>query len=209
MTNERWLALAQRVQAIAQAGLYYTQSDYDRDRYQELSDISVKILHELSDEPIEKITNLFASERDGYRTPKVDIRSVVFNENDEILLVCEREDGKWSLPGGWADVGFTPKEVAVKEVREETGLEVHAVRVLGIYDKRLHGHPQEPWYVYKIFILCELAGGSLRGDLTETTAAGFFSLSNLPPLSLPRNMPSQVEEMFRLRAEITQDVPCD
>lgn len=209
MSNERWLALAKRIQAIAQAGLFYAESDYDRDRYQELSDISVEILHQLSDEPIEKITSLFAGERDGYATPKVDIRSVVFNDQNEILLACERADGRWSLPGGWADIGYSPKEVAVKEVREETGLEVRALRVLGIFDKRFHNHPQEPWYCYKIFILCEVVGGTLTESSTETTAAGFFSRNNLPPLSLPRIMPGQIEHMFRLRDAITQEIYCD
>lgn len=209
MPNDNWLALAKRIQAIAQAGLFYTESDYDRDRYQELSDLSVDILANLSEEPIEKIKKLFTEERDGYQTPKVDIRAVVFNEEDEILMVQEREDGKWALPGGWADVGFTPKEVAVKEVREETGLSVQAVRVLAICDKRCHGHPPQGWYVYKIFILCEPVGGALLSATTETTGVKFFPRDNMPPLSLDRNVPSQIELVYQRRSETGCDIYCD
>jgi ADP-ribose pyrophosphatase YjhB (NUDIX family) len=156
-------------------------------------------LGQLTDEPIEKIGNLFTQERDGYQTPKVDIRAVVFNESGEILMVKEKVDGCWSLPGGWADVGYTPAEVAVKEVQEETGLDVKTVRVLGIFDKRNHPHPPEGWYVYKIFILCEKIGGQISKDTTETSDIQYFSLENLPPLSEPRNVFSQIKMMFDYR----------
>lgn len=211
MNNLDWLALAQRLQAIAQTGLYFTESDYDRERYQEISDLSVSIMENLSGEPIEKITTLFASERDGYQTPKVDIRAVVFDQQGKILLVKEREDGRWSLPGGWADVGKTPKEVAVKEVREEAGIEVTAGRVIGIFDKRCHGHPPEAWYVYKIFIHCEASGSHEIGahTSTETTEVGYFAEDELPPLSLCRNMPSQIIQMFRYREKPDGPVYCD
>jgi ADP-ribose pyrophosphatase YjhB (NUDIX family) len=210
MNNLDWLSIAQRLQAIAQAGLFYTQSDYDRERYQEISDISLSILEKISDQPVEKIARLFASERDGYRTPKVDIRAVIFNQEGQLLLVKEREDGRWSLPGGWADIGLTPREVAIKEVREEAGLEVSAGRVIGIFDKRCHDHPPEAWYVYKIFIHCQVISGSETPySSTETTEVGYFSEDSLPPLSLNRNVASQLVHMFRFREQPDQVVYCD
>jgi ADP-ribose pyrophosphatase YjhB (NUDIX family) len=210
MQNKSLLTIAKRLQSIAQAGIFYSgDKPFDRERYQEISDLSVQILSQLTDEPIEKIGNLFTQERDGYQTPKVDIRAVVFNELGEILMVKEKVDGCWSLPGGWADVGYTPAEVAVKEVWEETGLEVKTVRVLAVIDKRNHPHPPEGWYVYKIFILCEKIGGKILQNTTETSEIQYFSLNNLPPLSEPRNVISQIELMFEFRDNPAKEVYFD
>ncbi len=209
MQNTEWLALAKRIQAIAQAGLFYTESPYDKDRYQELSDLSVQILSKLTDEPIEKIGPLFTQERDGYQTPKVDVRAVVFNENNEILMVKERVDDRWSLPGGWADVGYTPSEVAVKEVKEETGIDVKTVRLLAVMDKKNHPHPEEAWYVYKLFILCEKTGGEISHDTMETSDIQYFPADKLPPLSEPRNLESQVLMMFDYKNNPDKEVYFD
>ncbi|MES2517758.1 MAG: NUDIX hydrolase [Bacteroidota bacterium] len=210
MQNTTLLSIAKRLQSIAQAGIFYSDDKpFDRERYQEIANISVQILGQLTDEPIEKIGNLFTQERDGYQTPKVDIRAVVFNESGEILMVKEKVDGRWSLPGGWADVGYTPAEVAVKEVQEETGLDVKTVRVLGIFDKRNHPHPPEGWYVYKIFILCEKIGGEISKDTTETSDIQYFSLENLPSLSEPRNVFSQIKMMFDYRNNPEKEVYFD
>ncbi len=200
MQNTNLLAIAKRLQSLAQAGIFYSEDKpFDHERYQEVSDLSVQILRELTDEPIEKISKLFTQERDGYQTPKVDIRAVVFNESGEILMVKEKVDGCWSLPGGWADVGYTPAEVAVKEVQEETGLAVKTVRLLAVLDKRNHPHPPEGWYVYKIFILCEKIGGEIVENTTETSDIQYFSLENIPSLSEPRNVFSQIQLMFEYR----------
>lgn len=197
MHNTNLLAIAKRLQSIAQAGIFYSDDKpFDQERYQEISDLSVQILSHLTDEPIEKIGNLFTQERDGYQTPKVDIRAVIFNELGEILMVKEKVDGCWSLPGGWADVGYSAAEVAVKEVQEETGLEVKTVRLLAIIDKKNYPHPPEGWYVYKIFILCEKTGGNILTETTETSDIQYFSLENLPPLSESRNVFSQIKLMF-------------
>lgn len=210
MQNTTLLSIAKRLQSIAQAGIFYSEDKpFDRERYQEIADISVQILGQLTDEPIEKIGNLFTQERDGYQTPKVDIRAVVFNESGEILMVKEKVDGRWSLPGGWADVGYSPAEVAVKEVQEETGLDVKTVRILGIFDKRNHPHPPEGWYVYKIFILCEKIGGEISKDTTETSDIQYFSLENLPPLSEPRIVFSQIKMMFDYRNNPEKEVYFD
>lgn len=209
MQNTEWLAMAKRIQAIAQAGLFYSQSPYDQDRYQELSDLSVQILSKLSDEPVEKIGTLFTEERDGYQTPKVDVRAVVFNEKNEILMVKERVDDRWALPGGWADVGYTPSEVAVKEVKEETGLDVKTVRLLAVMDKKNHPHPAEAWYVYKLFILCEKIGGEISQDTMETSDIQYFASEQLPPLSEPRNLESQIQMMFDYKNNPNKEVYFD
>ena len=210
MQNTNLLAIAKRLQSIAQAGIFYSgDKSFDHERYQEISDLSVQILSELTDEPIEKIGNLFTQERDGYQTPKVDIRAVIFNESGEILMVKEKIDGCWSLPGGWADVGHSPAEVAVKEVQEETGLDVKTVRLLAVIDKRNHPHPPEGWYVYKIFILCEKIGGEIVKNTIETSDVQYFSLENLPRLSEPRNVFSQMRLIFEYRDNPEKEVYFD
>jgi ADP-ribose pyrophosphatase YjhB (NUDIX family) len=210
MQNQTLLSIAKRLQSIAQAGIFYSEDKpFDRERYEEISELSVQILSNLTDEPIEKIGNLFTQERDGYQTPKVDIRAVIFNDSGEILMVKEKVDGCWSLPGGWADVGYTPAEVAVKEVQEETGLDVKTVRLLAVMDKRNHPHPPEGWYVYKIFILCKVIGGNISKNTTETSDIQYFSLENLPPLSEPRNVYSQIKLMFEYRDNPEKEVYFD
>lgn len=139
MEKHRFLNLTKRIQAIAQAGITYTENPYDMERFEELRTISVALMHLITDEKVEVIRDLFASQT-GYQTPMVDIRAVVFHEN-KILLVKESADGRWALPGGWADVGYTPSEVAAKEVREEAGIEVTPNRILAIVDKKCHDHP--------------------------------------------------------------------
>ena len=197
MTAPDWLDLAKRIQSIAQVGLTYAENGYDQERYQELQDLSVRIMQNLTDAPVEKIRALFANET-GYQTPKVDVRGVVF-EGDKILLVRERLDGCWSLPGGWADVGYSPREVAAKEVREEAGLEVTTGRLLAVLDKKCHPHPPSPYHTYKIFIECHPAGGALAAGM-ETSEVGYFSPDHLPPLSLERITESQIRLLFDLRA---------
>jgi ADP-ribose pyrophosphatase YjhB (NUDIX family) len=192
-----FLAIAQRLQALAQAGLFYSaDKPFDHERYEEISDLSVQILSNLTDEPIEKIAPLFTAERDGYQTPKVDIRAVIFDEHNRILMVREKIDNGWALPGGWGDVGYTPSEVAVKEVQEETGLDVKAVRLLAVLDKKCHPHPPQAWYVYKMFILCEKTGGAILENTTEISQVAYFGKDEIPPVSIDRNTTSQIAMMF-------------
>ena len=205
------LLYAQRLQAIAQAGIAYATAVYDLDRYQEIRRLSVSLLQELTDEPYEKIIRAFASET-GYQTPKVDVRAVLFQGGDEILLVREKMDGnKWTLPGGWADVGCTPFEVAEKEVREETGLLVRSVRLLALFDKRVHQHPPQPWYVYKAFIQCEIEGGGLVQDTAETAGAAWFAEHELPSLALStdRVTLAQLNTMLAFAKDSTLAALCD
>jgi ADP-ribose pyrophosphatase YjhB (NUDIX family) len=202
----KWLSYAQRIQAIAQAGLTYAQNDYDVERYQELRDISVAMIADLSGEPVELIQKLFASET-GYQTPKVDVRGVVFKDN-RILMVREKIDGCWSLPGGWADIGYSAKEVVVKEVREEAGIEVKPVRLLAVWDKKLHPHPQSPYYTYKMFIRCEIVSGEIARGM-ETLDVRFFNENELPELSLERNTQSQIDTMFEFLQNPDKEVLFD
>lgn len=191
------LTLAKRIQALSENGQHYAQSDYDLDRYQELEKIAFEMISLISHVPVDAI-KLGIEEKEGYRTPKVDVRAVVFNEEDKILMVREEIDGNWSLPGGWADIGFTPAEIAVKETMEESGVKVKASRLLAVLDKRCYDHPPDLHYAYKIFIECEILDNTLKTGF-ETSDAGYYSLENLPELSTPRNTEKQIRMMFSFR----------
>ena len=202
-----WLDIAKELQAIAQTGLTFTENKYDAERYQMIRDISVRILHEYTDTPIEKIKGVFAFET-GYQTPKVDIRGVVFR-NNKILMIKEDVDGKWTLPGGWADIGLSPFEIAKKEVYEEAGLEVTPERLLAVYDKAKDAdHPQDYYHIYKLFILCSDSGGEVKTGM-ETTDVGWFTLDTIPPLSTPRITMKQIKRMFEYKDNPLSMVDCD
>ncbi len=201
-----WLEMAKRLQAIAQAGLEYSENKYDIDRYQQIRQLSLEIMHDFTELPMDKLIDVFSSEK-GYQTPKVDVRGVVFR-GDQILMVRETIDGRWSVPGGWADVGLTPFEVARKEVYEEAGFEVRPIRMLAVLDKKCHSHPPDLYHIYKIFILCEELGGDLKGGM-ETSETGFFSMDNLPLLSEPRITREQITLMFDYRNNPGKEAVCD
>lgn len=206
-----WLAIAQRLQALAQAGLAYDPPTFDAERYQEVHTLSLRMLAHLAGQPVATFEGLFAAET-GYPTPKVDIRAVLFRGSAEILLVREKIDGgRWSLPGGWADVGCTPFEVAVKEAHEETGLAVAAVRLLALWDKKQHPHPPQPWYVYKAFIECRVVGGTLLADTPETSGARWVPRAELPGLALStdRVTHSQLERLFAYAEQPERPAACD
>ncbi|WP_340372855.1 NUDIX hydrolase [Peribacillus sp. FSL E2-0218] len=190
----KWLEWAKQLQSIAQAGLAYSKDVYDLERFEALRNISIEILSQQTELDMAVIKDLFANET-GYATPKVDIRAAVFKDN-KILMVREKTDDRWALPGGWADIGYTPGEVAVKEVKEESGFDVKAVRLLGVLDKKCHPHPPSPYHVYKIFIQCEVIGGQPREGV-ETSAVGFFAENALPVLSIERNTQAQIDMAFK------------
>ena len=188
--NEKWLKWATELQSIAQAGLTFGENQYDRDRYQKIRDLSVDILHEYTDMDHNKKIELFASET-GYQTPKVDIRAAVFSD-DKILLVNEKIDGKWSLPGGWADVNSSVSESAVRECFEEAGAVVKTKRVIAIHLGNRHNNHNFPFTIYKIFVECELIEYLLQEN-TETLGSDFFSMDMLPELSTERNTLEQIK----------------
>ena len=188
------LQLVKQVQALAEIGLHYSEDDYDLDRYQALEEIALRMLSLVTGLPDEAV-RVAAPERNGYRTPKVDVRAVIFNERDEILMVKERIDSRWSLPGGWCDVGYTPTETAEKEAFEEAGIRVKVSRLLAVFDKRCHDHPEDLFYAYKIFLECEAEDHQITTGM-ETLDVGFFSQDMLPELSTPRNTAGQIHKMF-------------
>ncbi len=201
-----WLDVAKRLQAVAQAGLVYSDNKYDIDRYEQIRALSIEIIQNFTNLPRKELNDRFASEK-GYPTPKVDVRGVVFRENT-ILMVRETIDGNWSVPGGWADIGLTPFEVARKEVFEESGLIVEPVRLLAVLDKKCHNHPPDLYHIYKIFVLCHETGGSLSKGM-ETSETGFFGLDELPPLSSPRITKEQIELMFDYKNNPDKQAICD
>ncbi len=189
-----WLEVAARLQAIAQAGLEYGHSEFDRERYSQLRQISIDIVGHYTHYENGEIKELFASDT-GYPTPKVDVRAVIFKES-RILMVRERLDGKWSLPGGWADQHLTIRENLIKEAKEEAGVEIIPRTLLAVYDRKRHNYPPISHGCYKIFVECELVKGDFEANI-ETTGSGFFSLDDLPPLSTERNTRDQIEHCFK------------
>ena len=190
----RWLTWAREIQAIGQTGLAFTQDVYDRERYERLRDIAAHMMADEAGADPAFVEGLFAGET-GYATPKIDVRGAVFMEG-KILLVQERADaGRWTLPGGWADVNRSPSEAVIAEVREEAGLDVRPVKLAALYDRTHHPHPPLPFHIYKLFFLCEITGG-IPAPGTETAGVDFFGRDALPELSTSRVLASQIARMF-------------
>jgi ADP-ribose pyrophosphatase YjhB (NUDIX family) len=193
MTDPRWLEWARQLQAVAQAGLTYAQDPFDVERYQEIRRLAAEMVAAHTGVEREHVHDLFAGEF-GHPTPKVDVRGVIFRD-DAILLVKERVDGGWTLPGGWADVNESPAEAVVRETYEESGYQTRAVKLLALYDRRKHEHPPHPWHIYKIFFQCELVGGAPATSI-ETDGVAFFARDAIPPLSVGRVTTAQIARFF-------------
>jgi ADP-ribose pyrophosphatase YjhB (NUDIX family) len=196
--NTKWLEWATRLQSIAQSGLTFGENQYDLDRYQQIRDLSVEIIHQYTDLKHDKIRELFANEK-GYQTPKVDIRAAVFKE-DKILMVKEKVDGKWSLPGGWADVNTSVSESVVRECHEEAGAEVKPKRVIAIHHANRQNNFIYPFTIYKIIVECDLLEYSFKEN-SETLGSGFFSIDSLPELSVERNTLNQIRLCFEAKKQ--------
>jgi len=188
----RWLAWAREIQALSQTGLTFSSNEYERERYQRLAGIAAEIVEEQAGLPRAEVLANFALQP-GYATPKVDVRGAVVQDG-QILLVQERSDGRWCMPGGWADVGDLPSEVAAREVWEESGFRVVPRKVAGVFDANRSGRPLEFYHAYKVVFLCDLAGGQARTS-HETQAVGFFDFDDLPPLSSNRTHPRHLAEV--------------
>lgn len=190
--NEKWLQWAVELQSLAQAGLFYSKDVFDTERYERIREISAEMIAYKSDIPLDKVKDLFCCET-GYQTPKLDTRAAIF-EGDKILLV-EEKNGKWSLPGGWVDVGISVKENAIKEVKEEAGLDVKVDFVIAIQDRDKHNLPIYAYKICKVFVLCSVLGGGFENN-TETVASGYFGLDNLPELATEKNTYEQIKMCF-------------
>ena len=194
--SEIWEAL-KRLNALADTGLIYTNSDYDRERYEEIKSITTALMQNTVTAGWPAIEKLFATPID-YPTAKVDVRAFVLSDNrQQVLLAREKADGRWSLPGGWADVGYSATENAVKECQEETGIAVEAIRLLAVFDKRKHLHPPEAFYVYKLIIYCKALTSEIKKGF-DVLDAGYFPVKDLPPLSEDRILRSQIDSLYAL-----------
>ena len=190
---EKWLKWIIEIQSIAQAGLTYTDNVYDIERYERLREISALMMSEKSGLNLDKVTGLFRNET-GYQTPKIDTRAAIFKDN-KILLTHEK-NGTWALPGGWCDVLETIKTNTLKEVKEETGLNVDTVKIIAIQDRNKHNKPIYAYGICKVFVLCNLLGGEFIKNI-ETTEIKYFSLDELPNnLADEKTTKEQIEMCF-------------
>lgn len=190
--KEPWLKWAVELQAIAQAGLFYGKDCFDKERYERIREISAEMLSCKTGLSMEKVKDLFCSDI-GYQTPKIDTRAAIF-QNGKILLVHEA-NGSWALPGGWCDVDLSVAENTVKEVKEESGLDVIVKRVIAVQDREKHNLPIYAYKVCKIFLECEAIGGEFIPN-SETTGFSYFGLDGLPKLAAEKNTREQIEMCF-------------
>lgn len=197
----RWLGWAREIQAIAQTGAHFAENEYQRQKFQRLSEIAAEIFSEHTRLDPDELKESFRTAI-GYATPRVDVRGAVFREG-KLLLVRERQDGGWTMPGGWADVGDIPSKAVEREVFEEAGFKVKARKVIGIYDANRVG-PLEVFHAFKIVFLCEILSGEATPS-DETSEVAFFSFEELPQvLSGERTRPRHLLDAF---AAVSQDLP--
>ena len=182
-----------KLAALAQDGLAYTADEYDRDRYRQVSRLAAELLSVLSGRPADELAVELGRDS-GYATPKIDVRGVLFDDHERVLLMRERADGRWSLPGGWADPGDAPAAAVTREILEETGYHSSAVKLIACWDRELQDNPPPlPVHVYKLFFLCRPGGAVQPPAALETAGIGWFDVSALPPLSLGRVNHRQLE----------------
>ncbi|MCL4111308.1 UNVERIFIED_CONTAM: hypothetical protein GTU68_034021 [Idotea baltica] len=192
--SQTFLVRAKQLLALANTGLVYNESGYDHERYQQVREISLELISNLSGCSVERLKSFYMPVVD-YPTPKVDVRAFILSDQQEILLVKEKIDGRWTLPGGWADIGLSPSEVAIKEVKEESGYDVEVKRLAAVFDKKCHPHPPEPFYVYKLVFFCEVIGGAMRPEF-DIEDVGWFQRDDLPDLSEDRILHSQISHIY-------------
>ena len=191
---EKWLKWAIEIQSLAQAGITYTDNVYDIERYERLREIAAEIIEEKSNISLEKVKDLFCNEN-GYQTPKIDTRAAIFKD-DKILLTHEN-NGTWSLPGGWCDVLESVASNTIKEVKEETGLDVETIKIIALQDRNKHNKPIYAYGVCKIFVLCNVIGGEFIENI-ETTEIKYFSLDEIPNnLAEEKTNNEQIEMCFK------------
>lgn len=191
----RWITEAQ---ALVQSGLAYSKDPYDQERFKRLRAMIAELASYLSETNFQGVDTRFSLES-GYATPKVDVRSFIL-KNNKILMVKERSDDLWTLPGGWADVNESASEAVIRETQEETGFTVSAIRLLALWDKQKHDHPPQWPHAYKCFFQCEICEGSPKIN-QEISAIDFFDIKQLPRLSTPRVTEKQLQTLYELSAQ--------
>jgi len=188
----KWLDIAREIQQLAQTGAAFAVTDYEKNRYKRLTEIAAEIVEHhttLEKESVQKVL----MDHPGYATPKIDVRAAVMKDG-KILLVQETTDNCWAMPGGWADVGDFPSEVAIRECKEESGFDVEPIKVIGVFDANRVGGKLEFFHAFKIIFLCELIGGEATPS-DETLDVRFFDFNKLPPLSLNRTNEKHLDEI--------------
>jgi ADP-ribose pyrophosphatase YjhB (NUDIX family) len=206
--ESQWLTFAKRLQAIASTGLHFCRDEFDRERYVEIASIANEMLSQIGSVPIERIQGLVSDFAQGYATPKVDVRGAVL-ENGAILLVKERSDGLWTLPGGFADIGMSAAQNVEKEMFEEAGLRVKARRLYGVRHKASQAYSPDARDFYKMFFLCERHGDETPSAGGETSDVGFFYPHKLPPLSRGRTLETDIQAAFAFSADEHRQVAFD
>ncbi len=184
-----------RLKSISDIGLLYASNEYEKERYVELRELVFQMMNTISDHSIENLKEAFPLMKD-YPTVKTDIRGLLLSEDKKILMVKESGDGKWALPGGWADIGYSSKEVVIKEFKEETGLTVNPERLLAVFDKKFHPHPPQPFYVYKFVFHCVATSFEINKGF-DVLDVQYFDINQLPPLSVDRILESQIELVYK------------
>jgi ADP-ribose pyrophosphatase YjhB (NUDIX family) len=188
------LDLSRRLLALSQTGLHFSAEEYDRERYREIGDIAARLLELQADVRADEVRQAWFVE-DGYATPKMDVRGAIFRDG-RVLLVRERTDGKWTIPGGWADVNDTPSSAVLKEIEQESGFTARILKLAAVYDRNKHNPLPSLFHSWKAFFVCEITGGEARTSY-ETTAVEFFPLDELPELSTGRSTAEQIRRMYQ------------
>ncbi|WP_298936988.1 NUDIX hydrolase [uncultured Ruegeria sp.] len=199
--EDTWLARAKRLLALAETGQHFTKDPFDRERYDEIAQMARAMLADLGRVPLSRIDGLISEHAGGYATPSIDIRGALIRDG-RILLVRERSDGKWAMPGGFADIGSSPAENIEREVWEEAGLRVRARHLYALRHKALHPYPADARDFYKLFFLCDEVGANVPQTGTETSEVAFFAPDALPELSQTRNLQQDIEAALEAQRSV-------
>lgn len=184
-----------RLMALAETGIVFAANDFELERCHEQKQICLELMSEMTDKPLGLLKDFYMPPLQ-YPTPKVDVRAFVLNKKGQILMVRESMDGKWSIPGGWTDIGFSPAEVIAKEVFEETGLDVKVKRLLAVWDRKFHSHSPAAYHIYKMAFWCEADDCSVLNKGFDILDVGFFDKNQLPELSTNRILQSQIDTLY-------------
>lgn len=197
-----------RLMALAETGIVYAANDFELERCEEQRSLCLELIAEMTNKPLEVLKDFYMPPLQ-YPTPKVDVRGFVLNDKGQLLMARESMDGCWSIPGGWTDIGFSPKEVVEKEVFEETGLKVEAKHLMAVWDKKCHPHPPAAYHIYKMVFWCEAEEFGPLKKAFDILDVRFFDLDDLPELSVNRILASQIATLAQYAKEKRVDTLFD